>query len=70
MTHSKLDAGAQKPRRSVLPYILLAAILVVGGYLASGHKTWTLESWLQREEQLRQLHADRPLAVYGTAFLL
>ena len=70
MTHSKLDAGAQKPRRGVLPYILLAAILVVGGYLASGHKTWTLESWLQREEQLRQLHADRPLAVYGTAFLL
>ena len=70
MTHPKLDAESQKRRRGVLPYILLLTLLAVGGYLISGHNTWTLESWLQREEQLRQLHADRPLVVYGTAFLL
>ncbi|MEE3368168.1 MAG: TVP38/TMEM64 family protein [Planctomycetota bacterium] len=70
MTHPKLDTGRQQQRRGALPYILLVAILIVGGYLVSGHNPWTLEPWLQREEQLRQLHADRPLVVYGTAFLL
>jgi len=70
MTHPKLDIGTPQPRRGALPYILLLAILAVGGYLVSGHSPWTLEPWLQREEQLRQLHAERPLIVYGTAFLL
>ena len=70
MTHPKLEAGSQKRRFGALPAVLLLGALVAGGYLVSGRHTWTLESWLQREEQLRQWHADRPLFVYGTAFLL
>ena len=71
MTHSTVDARSRwLPPGTVLQFGALLAILSGIGFAMSQGDMWSLESWSQHEEQLRVLHRDRPVAVYGGAFLL
>lgn len=62
---TRTEAGG---RRRLTVLVLVVVLVAAALYLFGGQLS--LASLADREEQLRQLHGDRPALVYGVAFLL